>query len=331
MTTSPHASSTPVRLVAAAAADGLVMTVVAGTPVADGVVELTLAEAHGHRLPDWSPGSHIDVVLPGDIIRQYSLCGDRWDPFHYRIAVLREPLSRGGSRYIHDQLAVGDALPIGGPRNNFALVPAERYLFVAGGIGITPILPMCRQADLLGIDWTLIYVGRSRRTMAYLDDLADDPRVRVHATDEGPRPDLAAELDAVGAGTTLYCCGPVELTAAAVDSGAALPVGAVRVEHFVPKNLSAPVRSRAFEVELRRSGQTVTVPPDRSILEAVSDAGVAVLSSCRQGTCGTCDTGVLDGRPDHRDSLLTDSEREQNDCMFICVSRSCTDTLVLDL
>ena len=165
-------SDTP-RLVPSAAADGLSLQVVDKTMVADGVCALTFAHPDGYRLPDWAPGSHIDVILPGEMVRQYSLCGDRWDPFHYRIAVLREPNSRGGSTYVHDSLDVGDVLPIGGPRNNFALVPSAHYLFIAGGIGVTPILPMLQQADLLGTEWSMLYGGRTRSSMAFADQLAD--------------------------------------------------------------------------------------------------------------------------------------------------------------
>ena len=318
-------------LVAAAAADGLALQVVGKRLLADGVCELTLAEPNGRRLPDWAPGSHIDVVLPGDLVRQYSLCGDRWDAFHYRIAVLREESGRGGSAYIHDTLAVGDTVPIGGPRNNFALAPAGRYVFIAGGIGITPILPMIRHAELLGAQWSLLYGGRTARSMAYVADLADNPRVTVSPQDESGLLDLRSAFAGDMSDTKVYCCGPAPLLDAVTAAGAHLPAGTVRLERFVPKTLSAPVRDHPFDVELRRSKITVAVTPGQSVLEAVGDAGVPMLSSCRQGTCGTCEVGVIAGTPDHRDSLLSDDERDRNDCMFICVSRSCSDRLVLDL
>lgn len=147
------------------------LTVTSKSAAADGVVAVTLAHPGRERLPDWTPGAHIDLVLPGGLTRQYSLCGDRWDPYSYRIGVLREPAGRGGSAYIHDELAVGTAVAIGGPRNNFALVPSPRYLFIAGGIGITPLLPMIEQAERLGADWRLLYGGRTRRSMAFTDEL----------------------------------------------------------------------------------------------------------------------------------------------------------------
>jgi len=291
--------------------------------VAAGVVTLTLAHPRGARLPDWTPGSHVDLVLPGGLVRQYSLCGDRWDAYTYRIGVLREPRGRGGSAYIHDELAAGDLVSIGGPRNNFRLVPAERYLFVAGGIGITPLLPMVHQADLLGADWRLLYGGRTRASMSFVDELERyGDRVLVRPADEYGLLDLDGFLHG---DAKVYCCGPEPLLAAVESRCAA------RTERFVPKDTGAPARREPFEVELARSGRRLVVPPDQSVLEAVSGAGVNVLSSCRQGTCGTCETGVLSGDPDHRDSILDDTERAAGDCMFICVSRARSDRLVLDL
>lgn len=319
------------RLVPSAAADGLSLQVVAKNIVADGVCALILAHPDGYRLPDWAPGSHIDVILPGELVRQYSLCGDRWDPFHYRIAVLREPASRGGSTYVHDALAVGDVLPIGGPRNNFALVPSAHYLFIAGGIGITPILPMLEQADLLGTDWSMLYGGRTRSSMAFADQLADDTRVMVRPQDEYGLLDLDEALTATPADTTVYCCGPAPLLDAVSAAADRHRPGRLRIERFVAAELPAPARTCGFDVHLARTGTTVTVAPDQSVLEAINAAGVPMLSSCRQGICGTCEADVLDGVPDHRDSLLTDTERAENSCMFVCVSRSRSDTLVLDL
>ncbi|TAJ42285.1 MAG: oxidoreductase, partial [Chitinophagaceae bacterium] len=163
--------------------------------VAEGVVSLELSAAHGGRLPDWAPGAHIDLILPNGLTRQYSLCGDRWTPDRYQVGVLKEPASRGGSAYVHDVLAVGDQIEIGGPRNNFALVPSPTYLFVAGGIGITPLLPMIRQADMLGTNWHLLYGGRRRASMAFLDELsAYGDRVTVAPQDESGLLDLPAFL-----------------------------------------------------------------------------------------------------------------------------------------
>ena len=307
--------------------------VVAKTTVADGVAALTLAHPDGARLRDWTPGAHIDLVLGNGLTRQYSLCGDRWDPFTYTVGVLREPAGRGGSAFVHDVLRPGDRIGVGGPRNNFHLVPAERYLFVAGGIGITPLLPMIETAELLGADWRLLYGGRHRAAMAFLDRLEPHgDRVEVVPHDEGGlRGRLPSFLGEPQAGTPVYCCGPAPLLAAVERACADRPPHTVHTERFVADELGAPARTTAFEVELARSGRTVAVAPEVSVLEAMGTAGVGVLSSCRQGICGTCETTVLSGRPDHRDSLLDDDERAANDCMFVCVSRSLDDRLVLDL
>jgi ferredoxin-NADP reductase len=304
----------------------------AKTSVADGVLTLTLTDPDGQRLPDWTPGSHVDLMLPNGTTRQYSLCGDRWDAYSYRVGVLREPAGRGGSAYVHDELAEGAVVGIGGPRNNFHLVPAKRYIFIAGGIGITPILPMIAQADLLGADWTLIYGGRTRSSMAFLDELTGyGDRVQIRPQDEFGLLDLPAVLGQPSPDVKVYCCGPGPLIRAVELVCEHWPVGALRVERFVAKAQGAPVRDLPFVVDLARTGTSVTVTSDMSVLDAVRGAGVAVLSSCRQGTCGTCETGVIAGDPDHRDSLLDDAERQTAGCMFICVSRSCSDRLVLDL
>jgi ferredoxin-NADP reductase len=300
--------------------------------VAEGVATLTLARPDGGRLPDWTPGSHIDLVLPNGLTRQYSLCGDRWDAHSYRVGVLLETESRGGSSHVHEQLQPGHLVGVGGPRNNFPLVPSQRYVFVAGGIGITPLLPMVQQADLLGAEWQLLYLGRSRRSMAFLDELAPyGDRVVVHAKDALGPLDLAGFLGEPAEGARIYCCGPSRLLAAMETACAGLPPYTLRTERFVAEEQGAPARTAPFEVELARTGATVTVTPDMSVLEAIGSAGVEVLSSCRQGICGTCETGVLAGRPDHRDSLLDDDERAAGDCMYVCVSRALTDRLVLDL
>ena len=308
------------------------LRVMAKTPVAEGALTVELASPVGDRLKDWTPGSHLDLVLPNGMTRQYSLCGGRWDPFRYRIGVLREPAGRGGSAYVHDRLQVGDLVGVGGPRNNFPLVPSQRYLFVAGGIGITPLLPMIRQADMLGADWQLLYGGRRRASMAFLDELAGHgDHVRVTPQDEFGLLNLPGFLGLPRPGVKIYACGPSPLLAAMQRICADWPPYTLRIERFVADGRAAPVRSAAFDVELARTGRTVTVGPYTTVLDAVASAGVDVLSSCRQGICGTCETTVLAGQPDHRDAILEDHERDAGDCMFICVSRSRSDRLVLDL
>ncbi|MFC5952100.1 PDR/VanB family oxidoreductase [Pseudonocardia lutea] len=301
--------------------------------LADGVVQLTLRDPAGADLPAWEPGAHVDLVLSGDLTRQYSLCGDPAERSVLQVAVLREPAGRGGSAHVHDVLAEGDSVRVRGPRNHFALVQAPRYLFLAGGIGITPILPMIAAAEAAGADWRLVYGGRTLASMAFRDRLEEryPDRVEVRPQDETGLLDLAALLGEPAADTAVYCCGPEPLLAAVEERCAAWPAGSLHLERFAPKAGADDGPREAFEVELAQTGTTLTVPADRSILEVVEDAGVGILSSCREGTCGTCETGVLEGVPDHRDSVLTPDEQAANDAMMICVSRSCSARLVLDL
>ncbi|KOU78029.1 ferredoxin [Streptomyces sp. MMG1533] len=295
---------------------------------ADGVLSLTLRHPLGERLPAWEPGAHIDVVLGPELERQYSLCSDPDDRDAWRIAVLREPDGRGGSAHVHGQLGQGDKVRVRGPRNHFALKPAPRYRFVAGGIGITPILPMLAAAEAAGAEWTLLYGGRSRESMAFTGELGRyGDRVTIAPQDETGLLDLGSVLDEVPEDTLVYCCGPGPLLDAVE---ARCPAGALHVERFQPKEQETGENTE-FEVELARSGRTLTVPVDVSVLDAVRSAGVEVLFSCTEGTCGTCETDVLDGTPDHRDSVLTDEEREAGETMLICVSRCRGKRLVLDL
>src|SRR5688500_14317455 len=264
--------------------DQATLRVTAKQVQSDGVLTLELAAPSEGRLRDWTPGSHIDLVLPNGLTRQYSLCGDRFDAFRYRVGVLREPAGRGGSAFVHDELAVGDLVGVGGPRNNFPLVPSEQYLFVAGGIGITPLLPMIRQADLLGADWRLLYGGRRRASMAFLDELAGyGDRVQVAPEDEFGLLDLSGFLGEPRPDARPYCCGPAPLPSAMETVTADWPSYALRTERFLAEDRGAPVRTTPFEVELARAGTTVTVTPDVSVLDAVAGAGVEVLSSCRKG------------------------------------------------
>ncbi|MCI2415843.1 PDR/VanB family oxidoreductase [Saccharopolyspora sp. K220] len=301
--------------------------------VADDVVRLTLRHPEGKQLPEWEPGAHLDLVLREDLVRQYSLCGDPADRSVLQVAVLREPAGRGGSEHVHDQLADGDMVRIRGPRNHFRLVDAQRYLFIAGGIGITPIAPMVAQVQARGADWRLVYGGRTRTSMAFRTELTEQygDRVSVWPQDEAGLLDLDGLLGRPQEATAVYCCGPEPLLTAVEERCARWPLGSLHVERFSPKTSADTRKSLPFDVELARSGITVTVPEDRSILEVVEQAGVPALSSCRGGICGTCETPVLYGVPDHRDSLLTDEERAANDTMMICVSRSCSARLVLDL
>ncbi|MFD5945291.1 PDR/VanB family oxidoreductase [Streptomyces collinus] len=295
---------------------------------AEGVLALTLRHPLGEPLPAWEPGAHVDVLLGPGLERQYSLCGDPADRSAWRIAVLREPAGRGGSAHVHEQLGEDAKVRVRGPRNNFRLEPAPRYRFVAGGIGITPILPMLAAAEASGAEWTLLYGGRTRGSMAFGGELGRyGDRVTFAPQDETGLLDLPSVLDDVPEGTLVYCCGPGPLLDAVE---ARCPSGVLRVERFQPKQQETGDNT-AFEVELARSGKTLTVAPDVSVLDAVRAAGVEVLYSCTEGTCGTCETDVLDGEPDHRDSVLTDDERATGETMLICVSRCRGGRLVLDL
>ncbi len=300
---------------------------------AEDVISLTLRHAGGGELPAWQPGAHLDLLLADGLERQYSLCGDPADRDTWRIAVLREREGRGGSAYVHDRLTAGSALRVRGPRNNFPLRSASRYLFVAGGIGITPILPMLHAAHAAGAQWSLLYGGRRRASMAFAEQLATryEDRVLLRPQDETGLLDLPGFLGAPHPDTAVYCCGPGPLLDAVTDYCAASGWPEPAMERFQPKELEAGAENRSFEVVLSRSGLTLTVPQDASVLETVRAAGVEVLYSCTEGTCGTCETDVLEGDPDHRDSLLTAEERAAGETMMICVSRCRGDRLVLDL
>lgn len=317
--------------------------------IADGVLALELAAADGAALPAWEPGAHIDLLVAEGIERQYSLCGDPADD-RWTVAVLREDAGRGGSRAVHEQVQVGDRLRARVPRNHFVFSAAGPVLFIAGGIGITPLVPMIAAAERAGVPWRLAYAGRRRSGMAFLERLcaAYGERVSVHVSEEGGRLDLS-ELLAEPTRESVWCCGPEGMLAEVERLMGAWPPGtpgSLHVERF----LAAPARmagagaggggagagdgsaaieaERAFEVEI--DGTVLTVPPDRSILDVAEEAGLLVLSSCREGTCGTCELRIAEGEADHRDSVLSADEQAAGHTMMICVSRAKTDRLVLE-
>lgn len=298
---------------------------------ADGVVSLELRSLSG-PLPSWSPGAHIDVILPNGLVRQYSLCGDPRNSDVWRIGVLREPSSRGGSRCIHDEIQPGDRLRVAVPRNNFGLVEAGRYLFIAGGIGITPILPMIRQVADEGRPWTLLYGGRTRGSMAFLDEISAYRGGEIHVVpqDEFGLLDLPRFLGAPRTDTAVYCCGPGPLIDAVEANCRSWPAGALHRERFAP-SAKSKLEKGAFEVELARSGQRLMVPAHTSLLTVLENAGHKITNSCRAGICGTCLVRVLSGVPQHNDDVLSDADRESGAVMLVCVSRSESDLLVLDL
>ena len=309
------------------------LTVTAVGDAAEGVKTITLASPDGTALPAWSPGAHIDVLLDDDLTRQYSLCGDSSDDASWRIGVLAAPGSRGGSVRVH-ALKSGDTVRVRGPRNHFPLVGASSYQFIAGGIGITPILAMIAEAEAAGASWDLLYGGRQRASMAFLGELEryGQDRVTISPQDERGHLDLAACLGTPRPGTLVYCCGPEGLLTAVEKACAAWPACSLHIERFAPKAVTAAGGSAdAFELVLQRSGLTLQVPPDKSVFDVVSGAGVSVLGSCFEGVCGTCEQAVIDGDVDHRDSILSDEEREANEYMMICVSRCRSARLTLDL
>ncbi|MEX3954139.1 2Fe-2S iron-sulfur cluster-binding protein [Paraburkholderia sp. EG287B] len=303
--------------------------------VATGVVRLTLSRKDGVELPPWEPGAHIDLHFASngvDFVRQYSLCGQVTDRHQWQVAVRRASDGRGGSAHIHDAFAEGDAIRVSAPRNNFPLARAKRYLFIAGGIGITPILPMIAEVDVAGADWRLVYCGRSAESMAFVDETLaiGGDRVSLHESDLRGQFDLAALIGKADPETVLYCCGPEPMLSSIDESCASWPAERVHYERFSRREDGSTKSDTEFEVEFARSKLVVTVPADRSILEVAEEHGVEIDSSCQEGVCGSCETRVLCGAPDHRDSVLSEKERAAGQTMMVCVSRSCSGRLVLD-
>lgn len=306
------------------------LEVVAKGAVAAGVVQFELQHSDRVSLPQWAPGAHVALVLPmGE--RQYSLCGDLTDRATYRIAVLRELEGRGGSRYLTDEVQQGDVVQVREPLNHFALQKSERYLFIAGGIGITPVLAMMREARRVGAAFKVAYGGRSLESMAYVDDvLALDPDAVIWPEEQRGLLPLSTLL-AEHPDDPVYCCGPEGLLAAIEGGCAAAGRPAPHLERFAVPERVSDEEDRPFTLVLARSGLTCVVPADRSALDVLTDAGADIFGSCLEGTCGSCEVGVLAGEPDHRDIVLTKEMQHANDCMMPCVSRARTDSLTIDL
>jgi ferredoxin-NADP reductase len=302
------------------------------------VVTLTFADADGAPLPPWRPGAHLDIHLPSGRVRQYSLCGDPARPDAYRIAVRRIPDGGGGSAEVHETLGVGSQVTTHGPRNAFPLTvpgygsPTRRLRFVAAGIGITPILPMMRHVEGLGVEWSMIYAGRSRDSLPFLDEVAEfGDRIEIRTDDHSASsgvPTAAQLLGDCADGTAVYACGPAPMLTAI----RAQLAGRDDVElHF--ERFAAPpvIDGDAFSVRVASTGATVPVEAEETLLSALQRADVWPPYSCRQGFCGTCRTRVLDGRVDHRDTLLTEPERADG-MMLVCISRAAKgQRLTLDL
>lgn len=291
------------------------------------VAALTFAAVDGGDLPTWQPGAHLDLHLPSGRRRQYSLCGDPHDRAHYTIAVRAVPDGGGGSLEVH-ALEPGATVTVRGPRNGFPFVGHGSALFLAGGIGVTPVLAMVRQARVLGMDWQFVYSGRARETMPFLDEIEtwEQERVFVRTDDEHGLPTATDLLGRAVDGGAVYCCGPAPMLDLVRRHFPATPAAALHLERFG----APPVLDGApFEVELARGGEVIEVPADESVLEMVRRERPGIGYSCRQGFCGTCRVRVLAGTPDHRESRLT--PEQQRDEMLICVSRSTGGRLVLDL
>jgi ferredoxin-NADP reductase len=299
---------------------------------ADGVRSLVLERADGSDFPPWTPGAHVDLALANGLSRQYSLCGDPADPGALCIAVLREAESRGGSALLHDAVQAGSRLTVTALRNNFPLLEADRYLMIAGGIGITPILAMVRKLAAAGKDWRLLYGGRTLASMAFLDELAAfGDRVRIAPQDRDGLLDIASFLGADEVGKIAYCCGPEPLIHAVETHCRDWPEDSLQIERFRPREADAAQSDSSFEVELRKSGRIITIPADRTIADTLEEAGVYIARSCNEGTCGTCITKVLEGIPDHRDSFLRPRQRAENKRIMPCCSRALSERLVLDV
>lgn len=301
--------------------------------VADDVRAIRFSRADGGSLPAWRPGAHIDLIQD-HLTRQYSLCGDPLDPREWTVAILHEPGSPGGSAYFHDTLERGATVQARGPRNHFPLINAPVYLFIAGGIGITPLVPMISEISKRRLPWRLVYGGRTRSAMAYADELtaAHGSLVTLVPEDELGQLHVPGLLQGLNHdGTAIYCCGPEGLVNAVETMHATCGRGSLHVERFEPRAVDPAPSAGAFEVETARSGKIINVEAGISILDALTSAGVRVLNSCRDGICGTCELNVLSGVPDHRDSILTEDERRASKTMFPCVSRCLSPRLVLDV
>jgi ferredoxin-NADP reductase len=290
--------------------------------VADRVVSLRLRRPDDGVLPQWTPGAHIDVDVDG-YVRQYSLCGAAEDSTEWRIGVLHETAGRGGSEHIVRTLSTGSELEVSEPRNNFPLLASGHYLFLAGGIGITPILPMIELAERSGSQWRLIYGGRTRQSMAFLDEIARyENKVQVVPQDESGLIDIVGSLEMAEPGTLVYACGPEAMLVALEAAMTEWPRGSLHLERFRAAESAHVSNDIAFDVEFVASGVRATIPNGSSILEVAESLGLPVFSSCQEGTCGTCVTSLLEGTVDHRDAILSADERARQDSLCICVSRA---------
>lgn len=293
------------------------------------VISIELRATGGHALPPAAPGAHVDVRLSNGVTRPYSIVSS--DDDRYVLAVKREAESRGGSRHVHDTLRVGDVVGVGAPRNQFALAEdAHPSLLIAGGIGITPLLPMARALEREGRPWRMHYTARDVSAAPFARELQSfGDKVRMHGSRDAGRLDIARLVADAAPGTHFYCCGPSGMLDAFAAATRDVDPAHVHMERF--EAIAPPPDAGSFEVKLARSGRSVRVGPKVTVLDALLEAGVNVPYSCSQGICGSCEARVLEGVPEHRDEILTEAERASNKSMMLCCSRSLSPTLVLDL
>lgn len=305
---------------------------------AQDIVTLELVATDGSALPAFGAGAHVDVQLPGGITRQYSLCNDPQETHRYLIGVLRDPASRGGSKAVHELVKEGDVLQISAPKNHFPLAhDAQRSLLLGGGIGITPILCMAERLANTGAAFEMHYATRSPERTAFRERIAASnfaDKVAFHFDDgaAAQKLDLAALLAQPQAGTHLYVCGPKGFMDAVLNTARekSWPEEQLHYEFFGAE-VAKSDSDASFEIKLASSGRIVMVPKDKTVTQALAEAGVEIMMSCEQGVCGTCLTRVLEGVPDHKDSYLTPEEQAANDQFLPCCSRAKTPQLVLDL
>lgn len=304
---------------------------------AEGVLGVELRHPSGAPLPPFEPGAHVDVSFSNGLTRQYSIASSASDNSRYWLGIGLAPTSRGGSSYAHQNLRLGDTLEVGAPRSLFGLQGrASGHVFIAGGIGITPIFCMIQRCVERGDAWRLLYCIRSRRNAAYLEQLEPfGDRIAVHADDEhAGRADIQGTLQSLPQGWHVYTCGPAAMMDAVCENArlAGVDEGAVHLERFgANPSEFADQASEAFNVRLLRHGGSFSIPKDRSILEVLEENGVALPSSCREGLCRSCEVPLVSGVPEHRDYVLSETERCANQSMLICVSRAKCGELVLDI
>ncbi|THT96152.1 oxidoreductase [Lampropedia puyangensis] len=311
---------------------------------AQGIISVALRPTTPEVIfPAFTPGAHIDLHLGNGLVRSYSLCqpyerGSAAQPTQYRVGILKDKGSRGGSRWVHEQLRVGQTITISAPRNHFELdTSASHTVLVAGGIGITPLLCMLRQCTQQGQSAELIYCARNRQEAAFIqaiEDLAVQHQIPVtwhFDQEQNHAPDMPQLLQSKGAQSHYYCCGPTPMLAAFEAACEQLQYSNVHVERFAAVELPASAQEGAFDVYLDRSGTTVHVPAGKSLLDSLIDAGIACDHSCKEGVCGSCEVAVLEGEVEHHDGILSKKEKDSNQVMMVCVSRSKSSRLVLDL